>query len=411
MEFGLIGGHLGHSYSPELHKRIGGYSYELKELNPDELEAFLRKRDFRGINVTIPYKQAVIPFLDGISDAAQEIGAVNTIVNQGGRLTGYNTDYAGLLALTKHSGISVSGKKVLILGTGGTSKTAYAVMKSLGAKEIHRVSRQHSPNTVTYAEAAQQHADADILVNTTPVGMFPNVDASPTSLSSFPRLSGVLDVVYHPLRTELVLSAREQGIPAEGGLFMLCAQAVRAAALFLNRELNPALSESIFQALQNEKENLVLIGMPTCGKTTVGRLLSSAAGRPFADTDALLTQRLGSVPDYIRQFGEAAFREQERDTVAAVAKESGHIIATGGGVILNPNNLRSLRQNGRLIFLDRSLVRLRPSPDRPLSSTPEKLQALYEARLPLYRAAADMTIPADGDPESVVKCIRKELAL
>lgn len=409
MEYGLIGEQLGHSYSRELHERIGGYDYALLELRPDELGDFLQKRDFRGINVTIPYKQAVIPFLDGISETANEIGAVNTIVNRGGRLLGYNTDYAGLLALARHSGISIPGKKALILGTGGTSKTASAVMKALGAKEIHKVSRRKAPDTVTYGEAAEIHADADILVNTTPVGMFPAVDAAPIDLSAFPRLSGVLDAVYRPLRTELVLDALKRGIPAEGGLYMLCAQAVRAAELFLNREFDPALMESAFQALKAEKENIVLIGMPTCGKTTVGRLLAQKTGRPFADTDALLAMKIGSVPDYIRLHGESAFRTVERETTAEIARKSGHIIATGGGAILSPENLRALRRNGRLIFLDRSLQNLRPSPNRPLSSTPEKLKALYETRYPLYRAAADITVPADRSAEEVAEDIRKEL--
>ena len=409
MEFGLIGEHLGHSYSRELHERIGGYPYKLRELRPDELGVFLQKRDFRGVNVTIPYKQAVIPFLDEISDTAHEIGAVNTIVNRGGRLIGYNTDYAGLLALARHSDISVSGKKALILGTGGASKTAFAVMKVLGAREIQKVSRRKAPDTVTYAEAAEIHSDADIIVNTTPVGMFPNADSSPIDLAAFPKLSGVLDAVYHPLRTELVLDARMRGIPAEGGLYMLCAQAVRAAELFLGREFDPALTESAFQALKSEKENLVLIGMPTCGKTTVGRLLARETGRPFADTDALLAMKIGSVPDYIRANGEAAFRALERETVSEISRESGYIIATGGGVILSPENLRALRRNGRLIFLDRSLQNLRPSPNRPLSSTPEKLRALYETRYPLYRAAADLIVPANRSAEEVADDIRKEL--
>lgn len=409
MEYGLIGEQLGHSYSRELHERIGGYDYALLELRPDELEDFLQKRDFRGINVTIPYKQAVIPFLDGISETANEIGAVNTIVNRGGRLLGYNTDYAGMLALVRHAGISVSGKTVLILGTGGTSKTASAVMKALGAKEIHKVSRRKAPDTVTYGEAAEIHSDADILVNTTPVGMFPKVELSPVSLAAFPKLSAVLDAVYHPLRTELVLDAFARGIPAEGGLYMLCAQAVRAAELFLGREFDPALPESAFHALRSGKENIVLIGMPACGKTTVGRLLAQKTGRPFADTDALLARKIGSVPDYIRTNGESSFRALECETIADIARKSGHIIATGGGAILSPENLRALRRNGRLIFLDRSLQNLRPTPDRPLSSTLEKLKALYETRYPLYRAAADTRIPADGSAEAVAETIRKEL--
>ena len=410
MEYGLIGMPLGHSYSKELHERIGGYSYELHELRPEELDGFFQERSFRGINVTIPYKQAVIPYLDEISDTARQIGAVNTVVNRGGRLIGYNTDYAGMLALVQHSGITVSGKKVLILGTGGTSKTAYAVMSSLGAAEIRKVSRRGEDGALTYEEAAMNHADADIIVNTTPVGMYPKTEAMPLELSAFPRLSGVLDAVYRPLRTELVMHAREKGIPAEGGLYMLCAQAVRAMELFLDREADPALLESAFRSLQADKENIVLIGMPTCGKTTVGGVLARKTGKTFADTDVQLAEKIGSVPDYIRAHGEAAFRVSERETVAATAMESSQIIATGGGVVLVPENLWSLRKNGRLVFLNRSLSLLKPSPDRPLSSTPEALKALYETRFPLYQAAADLTVPADGTPDEVAELVLRALA-
>lgn len=405
MEFGLIGEKLGHSYSRELHGRLGGYRYELRELKPQELEGFFRKKDFRGVNVTIPYKQTVIPLLDELSETAEKIGAVNTVVNRGGRLYGYNTDYDGMLALFRHSGISVPGKKALILGTGGTSKTAYAALSSLGAAEIRKVSRRKSADTLTYTEAAAFHGDADILVNTTPVGMYPSVDTAPLDLSAFPRLSGVLDAVYRPLRTELVMQARERGISAEGGLYMLCAQAVRAMALFLDREFDPSLTERAFQALRSEKENLVLIGMPSCGKTTVGKLLAQKIGKPFVDTDALLAETLGPVPDFIRTHGESAFRASERDAVARAALESGQVIATGGGAILDPDNLRALRRNGRVIFLDRSLSMLKPSPDRPLSATPEALKGLYETRLPLYRAAADLTVAADDSPEAVASLI------
>ncbi len=411
MEYGLIGEKLGHSYSRELHERIGGYPYELRELKPEELGPFLQARDFRGINVTIPYKQAVMPYLDEISETAQRIGAVNTIVNRGGKLIGDNTDYDGMCALIRRCGLPVEGRKALILGTGGTSKTVRAVLSNLGAAEILRVSRSGAEGAVTYAEAAAKHKDAGIIVNTTPVGMFPNEGVSPIDLAAFPRLEGVLDAVYHPLRTELVLDAEARGLPASGGLYMLAAQAVAAAERFLDKCFDDSVLEDAFASLRREKENLVLIGMPTSGKSTVGRLLAAGTGKELLDTDELLSRRIGSVPDYIRQHGEAAFRAAEKETIASLSRESGKIIATGGGAILDEGNVRSLKRNGRLVFLDRPLSKLIPAADRPLSASEDRLRELYHFRRPLYLRAADLVISADVPPEAVAAAIRREANL
>lgn len=411
MEFGLIGARLGHSYSPELHERLGGYPYELLELAPEELAPFLLARDFRGVNVTIPYKQAVIPYLDELSPTARRIGAVNTIVNRGGRLIGDNTDYAGMLAFIRRCGLPVSGRKALILGSGGTSKTARAVLETLGAKVIVRVSRSSAEGTVTYDEALSMHGDTQLLLNTTPVGMFPAEEAKPIDLSVFPRLEGVLDVIYHPLRTELVLDAEARGLPAAGGLYMLAAQAAHAAERFLGRKLGESALEDAFAALRRQTENLVLIGMPTSGKTTVGRLLSRMTGKPLLDTDELLARRIGSIPDYLRQHGEAAFRAEEAKTIAALSREQGAIIATGGGAVLNEANVRALKRSGRLIFLDRPPEKLIPASDRPLSATLEQLRALYQTRYPRYLRAADLTVSADVPPEVVAAAIIREADL
>ena len=410
MRYGLIGERLGHSYSQEIHESIAPYRYELCELAPNELDAFFAERTFAGINVTIPYKQTVIPYLDEISPTAARIGAVNTVVNSDGRLYGDNTDFVGMCELAKHAGVSMQGKKVLILGTGGTSKTACAVAERLGAREILRVSRRAGEDAVTYEEAAASHRDAQILIHTTPVGMFPNDSGCPLDLSAFPDLEGVLDAVYHPLRTNLVLEAQARGIPAEGGLYMLVAQAVYASARFRGIEPDPTGIESVFRRIDGEKKNLVFIGMPTCGKTTVGRLLAAQTGKAFVDTDDEIAAKIGEpVPDYIRRVGEPAFRATEHEVVADVAQRSGCVIATGGGAILDPDNVRALARNGVLIFLDRSPEKLLAAPDRPLSSDPAKLAALYEKRYPLYRKAADITVPSDTPPESVAQAVWKEL--
>ena len=414
MRYGLIGEHLSHSYSCEIHAKLSDDPYVLKELAPEELPAFLEERDFCGINVTIPYKKDVIPYLDTVSEDARAIGAVNTIVNRDGVLAGYNTDLYGVIGLIRRAGISVTGKKVLIAGTGGTSLTVAYAMRQLGAKEIFRVSRAgRGGDIITYEEAYAGHSDAAVLFNTTPLGMYPRfIGQKPFDLSRFPQAEGVLDAVYHPLSTPLILDAHARGIPAQGGLFMLVTQAIYAAALFRGKKPDADRAEEVYTAVRKEKENITLIGMPSSGKSSVGRALARLTGRPFLDTDEMLTARFGmSIKDYFATNGESAFRAEEKKAVAEAAAQSGTVIATGGGVVLDHENIEALRQNGPIVFLDRPLSLLCATADRPLSSDKATLTALYEKRLPLYTAAADKCIPASGSVEETAGILKKELGI
>ena len=395
MEYGLIGARLGHSFSREIHQRFGRYDYTLRELSPAELGPFLETRAFSGLNVTVPYKQAVIPYLDGLEESARAIGAVNTIVCRNGRLLGYNTDFGGMQDALRRAGIRVSGRKVLILGTGGTSRTALAVCRALGAGEIRRVSRTGREEALTYEAARTDHRDAEILINTTPLGMFPDPEGLPLDPADFPGLQGVFDCVYNPLRTRLVLAARGRGVPAAGGLLMLVRQAALACGLFTGSPLPEQTGEAVYSALLAERENLVLIGMPGTGKTTVGRILAERTGKRFVDTDEEIIKRTGRpISAIFAEEGEAYFRALEAEVITEYAAAGGQVIATGGGAVLRPENVRRLRQNGRLYFLDRPPETLIPSPDRPLGDTAEKLARLYQTRYPLYTAAADAVLTA-----------------
>ena len=411
MEYGLIGEHLPHSFSKEIHEQLADYTYELHELTPGELDGFMREKAFKAINVTIPYKRDVIPYLDEISPSAMEIGAVNTIVNRNGKLSGYNTDMLGMEALIRRIGLDLRGKTVLILGTGGTSHTAQFVAKHLGAEQIVTVSRSGRDGSVTYEDAPTLYPETAVILNTTPAGMFPKVDAQAIDLSLFPALEGVMDVVYNPLRTQLVQQARSLGLPAEGGLYMLVGQAVAAVEIFLDRKLDPDALDRVFGAVLASKESIVLTGMPGSGKTTVGKLLAAQLGRRFYDSDDEITSRTGRTPnEIIRADGEAVFRGVERDVIAALALEPGCVIATGGGAILRGENIRHLRANGRTFFLDRPLDDILPTDDRPLSSDRAALEKRYAERYPVYTATADAVIPVKDTPEAVAEAIRKELS-
>ena len=400
LTYGCIGEHLPHSFSREIHEQIGGYAYALKELTPEELPLFMVARAFRGINVTIPYKQAVIPFLDDIDETARAIGAVNTVVNRNGKLFGYNTDLDGLTRLVRRTGLDLSGKKVLVPGTGGTSRTASFAAEKLGAREILRVSRTGREGSLTYGDVLRNHTDAEIILNTTPCGMYPEPEAQPLPLDPFTRLQGVVDVIYNPLRSRLVLDARSRGIPAEGGLYMLVAQAVRASEHFLDTVYPEDLADRIYEQILRRKENVVLIGMPGSGKSAVGRILSEKTGKPLADTDRLIVEKAGkSIPDIFRENGEPAFRDLESEVVREVSKQGGQVISTGGGAVLRPENVTALRQNGRLFWLDRNPDDLVPTDDRPLADTDAKMKQLYLEREPVYRAAADEVIHVNGTPE------------
>lgn len=404
--YGLLGSHLPHSFSKELHEALGRYSYELIELAPEALGDFLRRRDFAGLNVTIPYKQAVIPYLDSLNERAAAIGAVNTIVNRDGRLYGDNTDLGGLLAMLRRAGISLRGKKVLILGSGGTSRTALAAARSEGAALALRVSRSGREDAVTYEAACTDHADAQVLLNATPVGMYPRLDAVPVDLSRFPNLEGVADVIYNPLRTRLCLAAAERGLPTANGLYMLVAQAMLAAEQFTGEPVPEAEYARIYGALLDRKRNLVFIGMPGSGKSTLGRLLAARTGKPFFDSDELIAERAGmSIPDIFARQGETVFRDLETEVIRALSAQGGRIVATGGGAVLRPENVTALRQNGLLVFLDRPLEALTPTADRPLGDSMDKLRALYAQRRPIYVAAADRRIPVAGTPEETAKLI------
>lgn len=411
MKYGLIGEHLKHSYSCEIHAQIADYEYELHEIPPSGLGGFLKKREFNAINVTIPYKQDVIPYLDEISDTAKRIGAVNTIVNRNGRLYGDNTDFAGMLALAKHIGVDMKGRKVLILGTGGASKTGHALAEYMGAQSVFYVSRSGKDGSISYEQAVTEHSDAKIIINATPVGMFPKQDGRPIDISAFPKLEGVIDAIYNPLRTNLILDAQERGIPAEGGLYMLSAQAVHASAVFRDIPLDESLVDKAFKSVKNDKQSIVLIGMPSSGKTTVGRILSEKCGKQLADTDEYIVRKIGMpISDFFAKHGEAEFRKIEKETVAELSATGGRIIATGGGAVLDAENVRALKQNGVLVFLDRRPENLIATDDRPLASRRSALEKLYAERYDIYCAAAELQIDANTTPEAEADAILKELA-
>ena len=405
MKYGLIGERLGHSFSKKIHERLG-YEYELREIEPKDIDAFMKERDFLGINVTMPYKATVIPYLDWIDDRARAIGAVNTIVNRDGRLYGYNTDFNGMIALINRAGIDIKGKKVAILGTGGTSKTAEAVLNYLGAGQIIKVSRSEKDKAISYEELYASCSDTEIIINTTPVGMYPNIWDCPIDITKFDNLSGVVDAVYNPINTTLVQSARAIGIKAEGGLYMLTAQAVEASQIFFDKHYPNEMQENIYREIKGEKENTVLIGMPSSGKSTIGRIVADKLGKKFVDTDELIEEKTGmKIRDFFTKHGEAEFRRIESRVINSLSSESGIVIATGGGAVLNESNVRSLKYNGKVYFIDRPLSDLMPTSDRPLSKDIASLKKLYKERYSIYCNSCDEIIKADGDAETVAKKI------
>ncbi len=393
MKYGLIGEKLSHSFSKEIHESLADYTYEIRELTPDEVAPFLEAREFEGINVTIPYKEKVIPHLDFVSDAAKKIGAVNTIKKIDGKLIGDNTDFYGMREMILRAGIEIGGKKALVLGTGGTSKTAKAVLADLGARELVTVSRKASADTVTYETALTFHSDAEIIVNTTPLGMYPKTEGIPIDLSHFPNLSGVVDAVYNPLRTKLVLEAVEGGIPATGGLMMLILQAAKASEIFLGCKYSEKEVSDVIKKIFTAKENIVLIGMPGSGKSTIGKLIAEMTGRNFIDTDTVIEEMTGKHPSVIIcESGEDNFRNIETQAVCEVSKKSGIVIATGGGIVKRCENIPLLRQNGKILYLDCPTDELPVTPDRPLSASREAIEELHRTRHPLYTAAADAIV-------------------
>ena len=404
MEYGLLGERLGHSFSPQIHRDLAGYDYQLLPTPPEAVEDLFARRAFQGLNVTIPYKRMVMPLCDEIDPRAAAIGAVNTVVNQNGRLTGYNTDIDGFLYMARRAGVDMTGKKVVILGSGGTSRTARAAAGELGAREIVTVSRHGEDNY----QNLSRHADAQVLVNTTPVGMYPNWGQSPVSLESFPALEGVLDVVYNPLRTALLLQAEERGLPRSCGLPMLVAQAKRAAELFTGQNIDDSRAEAVLHGLREQLTSIVLIGMPGCGKTTVGRALAGKLGRTFVDLDEEIVRRAGtSIPEIFAREGEAGFRERESALVREFGERTGLVVSTGGGVVTRRENYIPLKQNGLLLHLRRDPAAL-PTDGRPLSqaTAPEEL---WRRRAPLYAAFADGEIDNNGTLAGTLEQIEKEM--
>ncbi len=404
MRRGLIGEHLGHSYSQRIHETLGGYPYELIEVAPQDLDAWMKNKDFAALNVTIPYKKAVIPYLEELDERARRIGAVNTIVNDHGRLIGKNTDYYGCRFMLEQAGIEIQGRKVILLGNGGAAQAVQAVLEDLGAAAIVKVKRNPSPETLTYEEAYRDHSGAQVIVNTSPVGMFPAQEGIPVELDRFPQLESVADVIYNPHRTRLIVEAQKRGCRTATGLSMLTAQAAEAIEAFIGKPVAPKSILRMTAELAREKMNLVLIGMPGCGKSTIARKLAEISGRPAVDIDQRIVERIGMpIRDFFAQQGEARFRQIEAEILAEVTLQTGQIIATGGGIVKDWENVRRLRQSGKVYFLDRSLDQLETDPSRPLSSSREALRQLYDQRIDLYRAACDQQIENNGSADQTAR--------
>lgn len=409
MQYGLIGEKLSHSFSKEIHESIADYKYELCEIPRDSLASFMQSREFRAINVTMPYKKEVIPYLDEISGSANELQAVNVIVNRDGKLCGFNTDYFGMKDLINRANIDISNKNILILGTGGTARTSFLVCKDLGAKNITFVSREKKDTAITYDEAYAQHSDAEIIINTTPVGMYPNPYSSAIDLNKFSNLSAIFDAVYNPICTKIVLDAKKKGIYAEGGLYMLVSQAVHAIELFLNKELDNDTTNKIYNKILKQKENIVLIGMPSSGKTTVGKIVADDLERQVVDLDDEIEKHIGcTIADFFKSHTEKEFRDIETQITKEVSKKTGIVIATGGGCILREENVDALHSNGKLYFLDRNLENLIPTDSRPLATKKEAIQKLYEARYQIYLDTCDIKIDGNLTPKEEAFIIRKE---
>ena len=396
MKYGLIGEHLGHSFSKQIQTRIAeienvkDYDYQLVELDKEEFKEFMEKKDFKGINVTIPYKKDVIPYLDEMDESAKAIGAVNTIINVDGKLKGYNTDFGGFLYMVKAHNVHMEGKKVLIIGNGGACAAVKAVCKHENAKDIVIVSRSANRGAISYDEMYTSHLDADIVVNTSPVGMFPNIVNAPIDVSWFHKLECVLDVVYNPILTRLCFEAQEADIKRVIGLEMLIAQAKYAFEIFENMSFDDSIIDEIKKEMLKDRCNIVLIGMPSAGKTTIGKMLEEKLGKEFFDLDDMIIVKAGkSIPEIFQESGETGFRAIETEVAIEASKMNNKIIATGGGVVKHKVNMDFLRLNGITIFIDRDIDKLISSdPNRPLSSSKQALQQMYKERYPLYQKYA-----------------------
>lgn len=396
MKYGLIGEHLGHSFSKQIQTRIAeienvkDYDYQLVELDKEEFKEFMEKKDFTGINVTIPYKKDVIPYLDEMDESAKAIDAVNTIINVDGKLKGYNTDFGGFLYMVKAHNVHMEGKKVLIIGNGGACAAVKAVCEHENAKAIVIVSRSSDRGAIGYDEMYTSHLDADIVVNTSPVGMYPNITNAPIDVSWFHKLECVLDVVYNPILTRLCFEAQEADIKRVIGLEMLIAQAKYTFEIFENMSFDDSIIDEIKKEMLKDRCNIVLIGMPSAGKTTIGKMLEEKLGKEFFDLDDMIIAKVGkSIPEIFQESGETGFRAIETEVAIEASKMNNKIIATGGGTIKHKVNMDFLRLNGITIFIDRDVDKLISSdPNRPLSSSKLALQQMHKERYPLYQKYA-----------------------
>ncbi len=389
MEYGLIGKTLGHSFSPEIHAKLADYEYKLYPLNEQEFADFLQKREFKGMNVTIPYKQAVMEYCDEIDPLAKKIGAVNTIVNKNGRLTGYNTDCAGFTYMLSRHNIDVAGKTVLVLGNGGSTKTILAALEQLGAAKALVASRKAGDGTVSYQQAMEQK-DVQVVVNCSPAGMYPENGTSLVDLEKFPALEAAVDLVYNPLKTAMLLQAEKKNLIAVNGLEMLIAQAKYAAELFTGCEIEEKKIEEIRLEMVNRHANAVLIGMPGCGKTSLGKKLAKLLDKTFVDLDHEIVKAAGKpIPVIFEEDGEEVFRDWETQICESFGKKTGLVVSTGGGVVKRSENIAALRQNGVVLYIKCSLNELAVGKGRPLSQGRADLEKLYAQRAGLYKQAAD----------------------
>lgn len=403
--YGLLGEKLGHSFSKEIHESINNYIYNLIEVSKDDFNSFMNNKNFKAINVTIPYKEMVIPYLSQIDPKAKEIGAVNTIVNIDNKLYGYNTDYLGLKKLIKKHNIDFKNKKVLILGTGGTSKTAYVLSNDLQAKQIKKVSRKESNETITYEQAVKEYNDAQIIINTTPCGMYPNDDLI-IDLTNFNELEAVIDVIYNPLKTNLIRQAEKKNIKFVNGLYMLVAQAVYASYIFINKQVDETKIDEVYNTIKNKKLNISLIGMPSCGKTTISNLLGDRLNKKVIDTDLKIEERINmKISSFLNKDNEDEFRNIESNVIDEVSKQNNIIISCGGGVIKKQQNIDYLRRNSIIIFIDRKLELLETTTSRPLSNNKKDLEKLYIDRYPIYKKSCDYIIENNDKLEDVISKI------
>ena len=405
---GLIGKKLGHSYSKGIHEQLGNAGYQMIEVNEDELKELFMEKKIRACNVTIPYKQTVLQYLDEIDEVTQCIGACNTIVLEDGRYVGHNTDAGGFETMLRIKNIDIKDRKVVVLGNGGAAKAVIWVLKKLQAKEIVLVKKNLSDETITYEQCYAKHNDAQVIINTSPAGMYPHSDELVVDLDKFTQLESVVDVVYNPLSTKLIAEASDRGLKTCGGLLMLVAQAVEAAGYFQHRTFPDEITAEIYTKLLAEKQNLVLIGMPGCGKTTIASKLADLTGRKVIDLDAEIVHDIGmSIKEYFALEGEAGFRKKESEITKRFMNETGVIISTGGGIVTRKENMIALHQNGFVIWLKRNLNELETSDSRPLSSNKSQLASLYEKRKALYEHEADASVLNEGSIEDTVEMILK----